>query len=156
MINRLDQCDYFRWSNIKSQPIPITSCDDIGVVIPANWRHYLFYLQPYFSALGIVLFFNRSRELFCPWCSLSLSEIYNSVIDIFWYEVFIVGNTVKNWTILIFGRYLYKTRHFWNAIAHHCSFSLSKKHVTKIIKSRLLKKNWLFTHEANRCSYELV
>ena len=46
--------------------LSITSCDDIGVVIPANWRHYLFYLQPYFSALGIVLFFNRSRELFCP------------------------------------------------------------------------------------------
>ena len=29
--------------------------NDIGVVIATKWRHYLFYLQPYFSALGAVL-----------------------------------------------------------------------------------------------------
>ena len=31
------------------------SCNDIGVVIATKWRHYLFYLQQYFSALGTVL-----------------------------------------------------------------------------------------------------
>ena len=30
-------------------------CNDIGVVIATKWRYYLFYLQPYFPALGTVL-----------------------------------------------------------------------------------------------------
>ena len=30
-------------------------CNDIGVVIATKWRHYLFYFQQYFSALGTVL-----------------------------------------------------------------------------------------------------
>ena len=30
-------------------------CNDIGVAIATKWRHYLFYLQQYFSALGTVL-----------------------------------------------------------------------------------------------------
>ena len=29
--------------------------NDIGVVIATKWRHYLFYFQQYFSALGTVL-----------------------------------------------------------------------------------------------------
>ena len=30
-------------------------CNDIVVVVATKWRHYLFYLQQYFSALGTVL-----------------------------------------------------------------------------------------------------
>ena len=29
--------------------------NDIGVVIATKWRHYVFYLPPYFSALGTLL-----------------------------------------------------------------------------------------------------
>ena len=41
------------------------SCNDIGVVIATKWRHYLFYLQQYFSVLKTV-FQNRLLELFPP------------------------------------------------------------------------------------------
>ena len=38
--------DNLFWSGLQN---------DVGVAIATKWRHYLFYLQPYFSALGTVL-----------------------------------------------------------------------------------------------------
>ena len=63
-------------------------------------RHCLFYLQPYFSALGTVvpksltgaLSSNSRLDI----CSRSVSEIYKSIIEIIWDEVFMVRNTVRN------------------------------------------------------------
>ena len=57
--------------------------NDIGVVLATKLRHYLFYLQPYFSALGGFFFLKKS---------CSLIEIYESVIETFWDEVFMVRN----------------------------------------------------------------
>ena len=48
------------------------------------------------------------------------------VIEIFWDEVFIVRNTVKKRKLLMFGRYLKKTKRFWHAISLHSSFNLFK------------------------------
>ena len=61
-----------------------------------------------------------------PRCSWSLSEIYKSVFEIFWGDVFMVRNTVKKWTILIVGCYLYWTKRFWQAISPHSSFNFFK------------------------------
>ena len=73
-------------------------CSDIGVIIATKWRYYLFYLQEYISALGTALsksftiaFSSNSRQ-----CLSGLSEICKSVVDIFWDEVFMARNTVKN------------------------------------------------------------
>ena len=69
-------------------------CNDIGVDIATKRRYYLFYLQQYISTLGTVRgsFFLQQR----PQCSLSLSKICKSVFEIFWDEVFMVRNAVKN------------------------------------------------------------
>ena len=82
-------------------------CNDIGVVIATKWRHYLFYLQQYFSALGTVLpksftgaFSSNSHLDF-------LSGICKSVIEIFGDEVYMVRNTVKNgqsWCLAVIWR----------------------------------------------------
>ena len=47
---------------------------------------------------------NKDLEKLPP--ELYLSEIDESVIEIFWDEVLMVRNTVKNRTILMFGLYL--------------------------------------------------
>ena len=39
----------------KDENLLWSGCNDIGVVIATKWRHYLFYLQHDFSALGTVL-----------------------------------------------------------------------------------------------------
>ena len=60
-------------------------------------------------------------------CSYKIVHVIcKSVIEIFWDEVFIVRNTVKKRKILMFGRYLKKTKHFWHVISHHTSFNLFK------------------------------
>ena len=56
---------------------------------------------PYFSALGTVL-----PKSFKGAFSSKSREIYVSVIEILWDEVF------ETWTVLMFGRYLQKTKHF--------------------------------------------
>ena len=48
---------------------------DVGVVIATKWRHWLFYLQPFFSALRRFFFQNCSREL-VPTIAASLLLIY--------------------------------------------------------------------------------
>ena len=57
----------------------------------------IFYLQPYFSALGTAL--PKSLTEAFPSIAASMfvkpSEIYKSIIEIFCDEVFIVRNTVK-------------------------------------------------------------
>ena len=73
-------------------------CSDIGVVIATKWRLY----SLLFSIISRhwKLFQNRSRKLFAPRAAsmfVSFSEICKSVIEIFWNEVFMVRNTVKNW-----------------------------------------------------------
>ena len=63
------------------------ACNDIGVVIATKGPLYR------------ELFQNRSRKLIAPIAAsmfLSLSEICESVIEIFWDEVFMVINTVKH------------------------------------------------------------
>ena len=64
-------------------------CNDIGVVIATKWRYYLFYLQKYFSALGTVL-----QKSFTG--AFSSNSGLDVRIEIFWDEVFMVRNTVKN------------------------------------------------------------
>ena len=69
----------------------------------------------YFTCSGLsrhleLFFQNHSQELFLhyrPWSSWSLSEICVSVIDIFWHEVFMVRNTIKNgqyWCLAVICR----------------------------------------------------
>ena len=76
-------------------------CNDIGVVVGTKWRRYLSHLQQFLRtgncSSKIVyrsIFLQQDQQL--PRCSCSLSEICKSVI-IFWDEVFMVRNTVKNW-----------------------------------------------------------
>ena len=83
-------------------------CNDIGRN-SRKWRHYLFLPAAVFLGTG-----NCSSKIvhgsfflqLLPLCSWSLSEICKSVIEIFWDEVLMVRNTVKKWSILLFGRYL--------------------------------------------------
>ena len=74
-------------------------CNEIGVVIATKRRHYLFYLQQYFSALGTVLsksftgaFFYNSR--------LDVREVsaksVRALSRYFGKKFFMVRNTVKN------------------------------------------------------------
>ena len=48
--------------------------NDIAVVVAAEWRHYLFYVQQYFSALGTV-FPKSFKEAFSNNSSLDVREI---------------------------------------------------------------------------------
>ena len=99
-------------------------CNDIGVVIATKWRHYLFYLQQYFSALGTVL----SK-------SFTGAFSYNSRLDVrevsvksvralsryFGKKFFMVRNTVKNWQ-----SWCLTAKRFWHAISPHSSFNIFK------------------------------
>ena len=76
------------------------------------------------------LFFqNRSRELFLSIATSiflkfkrNLQERYRDI----WGSSFYGQKYGKKWTILMFGRYLKKTKRFWHAISHHNSSSLFK------------------------------
>ena len=52
----------------------------------------------------------------------------DSVFEIFWDTVFMVS---KKWTILMFGRYLKKTKGFLNAISQHIVVSIFLKTLVK-------------------------
>ena len=70
-------------------------CNDIGVVIAMKRRYYQFYLQQYISALGI--FLPKSfTGAFSSNSGLDVLLICESVIELFWGEVLMVRNTVKN------------------------------------------------------------
>ena len=76
--------------------------NDIGVVITMT----------YFSCSSIsrhwgLFFQNRSREPFPPIAASVFVKFFcKGVIEIFWDKVFMVRNTVKKWTILMFGCFL--------------------------------------------------
>ena len=73
--------------------------NDIGVVIATKGRHYLFTCSS-ISRHWELFFPNRLLELL-PTIAASMfvkfkRNLYKSVIEIFWDEVFMVRNTVKN------------------------------------------------------------
>ena len=49
--------------------------NDIGVVLATKLRHYLFYLQPYFSALGGFFFFKKIGQF-----DRNLRERYRDIL----------------------------------------------------------------------------
>ena len=83
-------------------------CNDIRVVIATKWRHYLLYLQQYFS-VGTVLLksitgaFSSNRRLNVREVK---TESVRALSSHFGIKFFIVGNTVQKRKILMFGRYL--------------------------------------------------
>ena len=86
-------------------------CNDIGVLIATKWRHYLFHLQQYFSALGTVRPKSFTRAFSSNSCLMFvrfISGICKSVIEICQDEVFMVKKkTVKNgqyWCSAVFFR----------------------------------------------------
>ena len=56
-------------------------CNDIGVVIATKWRHCLFYLQQYFSALGTVLT-KSFMEAFCSNSRLDVREVKTETVRV--------------------------------------------------------------------------
>ena len=92
---------------------------DIGVVIATKWRHYPFYLQPYFSRHWELFFQNRSRELFSPIGAPLFVKFKRYLWERFRYILrwnFYGSKYSKNWTILMFGGYRHKTKHFWRKL----------------------------------------
>ena len=62
---------------------------DIGVVTTTKWRHDLFYLQSYFSAL---VFFKKCSRSFC---SPNICLNVEGVFEVFWDDILIARDTVK-------------------------------------------------------------
>ena len=151
--------DLFSFQTKREWPSFVKICYDqgyydIGVVIATKRRHYLFYLQLYFSALGTFLsksftgpfsscFFSNDCYDLCP---LSLSKICESVSEIFWNGDFMVRNTIitrqSAWCSAIICR---KRSTFSNAISSHGSLN----HFSNVCDhgdsfSRLLERwrNW--------------
>ena len=93
-------------------------CNDIGVVIATKWRRYLFYLQPYFSALEAVL----PKSLKGAVSSNSrLDEVFMGLL---WLEY------GKNWKFLMFGR----KRRVFETQFHLIAVSIFQKRVRKIVE----------------------